>query len=217
MYSYLINSGGDGGLMCEFDINLILNANDNSSVEPINKSKFEYYCFFENSFCILDDCSMLLGINNEWRNSLIYEELDMKCFQNVIAEIEEFIYTIIYSELYDCLFVGDRDENLVQYCMSTFRVLKQYVNIDIGLIQCSDIYKDLAVFGGSDNCFILVNIRKREIVSKPKETAIRMIRSLKFCKVGNKLLLYVSGNGSKYSNNKSDIFEIVTKNEFNPN
>jgi hypothetical protein len=77
----------------------------------------------------------------------------------------------------------------------------------MSVVVTSDTYEDLVALGGSR--FMIINVRKRVIVSKPKKTSCTEIGSIKFCKVGKKLLLLVSGNANSiYYPYYTDIFEV---------
>ena len=115
-----------GGFINKFNLNSILNASNESSIYPIYKSRWEYYSYFGNSFCILENGNDIIGINNKNKNCLISEEMALKHLTNVIGELKDEINTIIYSDLFNCLLVGDNNDNLVQFCLSTLRVIKNY-------------------------------------------------------------------------------------------
>jgi hypothetical protein len=107
--------------------------------------------------------------------------------------------------------VGGLCGSLFQFCLSSLKVVKNYGKIGVGEIFSIDIHGDLAVIGGNNDSFVIVNIKKREVVTKPKITAFGWIYSLRFCQVKDKLLLIVGGKYPDYSQNKTDIFEIITE------
>ena len=180
-------------------------------VEPVNLSKFGYFANYENNYHIHDDT--FIGILKRRQNFLISEDLSRKLIKSAIGNHYRTIYTVIYSKLYNCLFFGCYEGNLTQFCLSTFKTLKNYKNIGIKMIRSSATYEDYVAIGGSNGCFIIINIKKRKIISGLKKTAIGYIYSLKFVKMKKKLLLLVTGQGPNYSNNNTDVFEIISKKE----
>ena len=94
-FNFLINSNGFGkGLIYEFNLDSILNAKCKASVSPVNKSRFNFYYKFKNSFCIIDDCSIIIGINTYRLKFLLYEEMDKKYFANIIGKYKKIMVAV---------------------------------------------------------------------------------------------------------------------------
>ena len=199
-----------GPISC-FDLEQILTANDNQTLNELHKSKGSYYNWLENNFLVLPDEKTLVGVKSDCY-TLQTEDITDNAGPVQIDNQGSSIYSLLFSETTNSLLVGYDNGVAIQYernSVGTWKVLENYGNLGIGTIRSCDHLGDLAIMGGSGSFKLrVINLKKRQLIGDTLETAIEYIRSLQFCKVSKaKTILVVSGRYPNYSTT-SDVFDV---------
>jgi hypothetical protein len=199
-----------------FSLKTIFSAADGEIIDFVNQSKTKFYAGYENSFMILPDEKTIIGIvcgNNQ--NVMAMEDIT-----NPGASVSIFgsggnqIYSILPSKDFKFLFVGDHNGNLHQYNLdkisNKWTHAKNHGNIGLSHITSSTSFENLAIFGGCNSHIRILDMAKKQIFIGPFKTALKYVYSLQACRVSrSKVLLTAVGYDPKYSNSKSDLFDIT--------
>ena len=152
--------------------------------------------------------------NNYLNSALIKENLNKNPIFPIRFGIhQDFVPTIIAIEKYNYILTGDMKGIVVQYLLDghTGKVIKNYGDIGIGQLYSSAKLGRLAVFGGNYSEIVFIDTLTKQILFERIKVAIKVIYSLEFCimdKKNNKVLLSISGCGSDYSDNKTDLLDV---------
>lgn len=125
------------------------------------------------------------------------------------------INSMVYSKESRVLLVGDNDSSVVQYDLkqgrSFGRILRVYKDLGLKSVVSSNCFRNVAVFGGINYKFGMVDISKRTQICDSVETSTKDINCLLFYRVKETTLLFVLGlKPYDYSNGRTDIFNLST-------
>lgn len=198
-------------------MNAIIKAKNKACLEPLFESAGYYHVKFENHFTILSDNNTIVGVDSEEQNLLMMEDITDEITHTCIGTHQEQIKTISINESRDRIIIGEHDGHATQYQMTDgyWSIEKEYGYIQVGKIMSSTIFGNLAVIGGNKNKIRLIDLKKKEFVEKPIETAIELVYSPHLCLDSRSVILTVGGLTPNYSKNKSDLFDVTNAYEEN--
>ena len=201
-----------------------MNTRNADPVKPDLVSKTEFYVNYENSFQVLPDQSTIIGVkfddHLEKHSVLLQEQLCRESSPSSIAEFgkhKDTINTVLVMQLYKFVFAGDEKGSIAQYIVfdtdKVPQLVKVYANPNIGRVCSSVCVYNLAIFGGSYGKLAFVAGDKQQITHQGVAVATKCARSLTAFQVNEsgknaKLLLAVSGDSPRYSDSKTDLFDI---------
>jgi hypothetical protein len=142
------------------------------------------------------------------------EEISLENSLSIFCEHKDHVKTILVSEKTDSIFIGDAIGVLIEYSISTGKVKKNYGNIQIGWIISSDILGKIAIFGGRESRYAVLDIEKKRIIERSRQLPFRRINALQLFSDGwNKKNTYAIISAKSEINNDdkrppSFIFQI---------
>ena len=203
-----------GGTISRFGLKSVSNATENGIVIPDLKSQIEFYVNYENSFAVFPDESTVAAIQLQNRRVVLQKNLSNSSAFHRVCEHKNFIFTVILNRQANALLVGDRFGRVAQYDLrrgrSMFKTVKDYGDLEIGLVSSGACFNHLAVLGGDNYRIRIIDVRNRRIIGAPIVTAIKYICSLKFGVIDDlRVVLCVTGIYPDYSDSKSDLFDLT--------
>jgi len=172
----------------------------------------------ENHFDALLDEQMLLGVDKSYM-SLIMEDMtgNGRTLTN-FADHNSTINTIKYIDQIGIIIAGDDDGKIIQYSYSSHpessvKFMKDYGDLGIGSICACETYQYLVICGGFNTYSLkVIDCTKMIIYNDEYTTAIQSIYSLLVFEASpTEILLSINGEGSDYSENKTDIIDITKR------
>jgi hypothetical protein len=126
-----------------------------------------------------------------------------------------YVTTLILNEKQDMFFALEGNNgfgNIVQYSVSSGRVIKNFKNMLLSEIYAGALLGNWLFFGGITNMIGVLNIRTQELFPNYLETAIEYMYSVDAVQSLNKkkAFLIVGGYYQDYSQTKTDLFDIST-------
>ena len=194
-----------------YSLGLVIETAPGSTVNYQYQSAQTYYLSFESNFLVLPDEKTLVAPFSS-NPKLLYSEDITQNNPTQIGTLTNYIYTVLYDEASKTLFAGDDNGYVIQYQKAensaSFSKSKDYGNLGIGSLYSSTLVNGLAIFGGSNNSIIAIDIKTKTIYGSVV-TAYKYIYSLTPCKVSkSRTLLSVCGGNPNYSDTSTDIFQI---------
>ena len=124
------------------------------------------------------------------------------------------ISSILVCEKLDTLLAVDSKSVLVQYDLSTCKVLRNYGNLKIRKVFSNVRIGHLVFFGGNHGQVRVLRLDTREVLGQPVQTSIGVIFSMNLCIVGERykersIVLVVSGLFPNYLGYETDIFDVT--------
>ena len=128
------------------------------------------------------------------------------------------VYAVAVNEPNNVLFAGGENfyrGQIVQYELSTGKVLKNYDQVGIGSIWSSTVIGNMWIFAGyKSSKFVVIDSVTKQVFHKPVTTAIDSIYYMTIGKVkhnrhDSKLLLFIVGDDPDFSESKTDVFDIT--------
>jgi hypothetical protein len=173
---------------------------------------------YENNFVILPDGKTIIGVEGEYKNNLICEDIT-KNDKSACGKIEDHgylnkIHTLFYDTIRKSLFVGNSEGRVIKYQQKesplSWEKTKDYGDLRIGEIYSSEQIGDVLVLGGSNSSIRAINFAEKALLPGRVTTAKESIYSLQACELpGEKVFLGVSGKGQYYLEEETDIYEVT--------
>ena len=189
-----------------------------ASVQPEAVTRFDYLCTIHSGFHILSDQAFVIGTSIKDKKTIIKEHISDRSAPIVTYSANSNqVLSFIVKESENYLLAGNynRDEgSVVQFDLSTGQIVKNYGRIGIEGVLSSVKFGNLSFFGGySSSKLIVIDSMRKRVVHAPVETAVLHIRSMNVFVTKNnlkekKVFLFIAGLGVKYSNRKTDVFDI---------
>ena len=124
--------------------------------------------------------------------------------------------TIFVDEDRDALVTGNENGHVIQYSLSTGRLIKKYTSIGIGYVVYFARINNILFFGGWNSHVRVLNINTREIFNDPFKTSVLYTLSMDLCVIPTpnktdkyKVLLTTSGQYCTYNDKQSDVLNVT--------
>jgi hypothetical protein len=177
----------------------------------------KFFCFTEKNFAILSDEETILGVYGKKKNNIILKENIKDRSKGVQAYIgnSHVINSILVHEDLDTFLAAECNNfkgKIIQYSLSSGKILKEYTNLNIGSIVASKKVNTLFFFGGSKGSFTVIDIKARKVLITPIITAVREIKSMEVFPINlkhKKIVLAVVGYFPDYSTHLTDLFDVT--------
>lgn len=189
--------------------------------EPVTEcaSQSAYESENDSDFFVLSDEATIIGICKSNCSIVLKQNITDPGQPTITYAAKKSNVTIIaVHEANNALFAGSTkyfEGQLVQFDLTSGQITKQYGDIGISSLKSCTVFNNLCFFGGYNSYkFTVVDLATRQIVHRPVTSATEMINSMTVCKFFNqeaeqKVLLFISGEDSDYSSNRSDVFDIT--------
>lgn len=179
------------------------------------KSKSIFLAEYENSFLVLPDETTVVGVDANNPSTLISEDITVND-PITFAYHDCNIYTVLYENITNTLFVGDENSDIVQYFISDqdneFKLLKEYKGLEIGRVTSSAQFGNFVAFGGTNDKLISIHLLGKFVLEDNIVVAYDNINSLCVCKIDSeKELLSVSGEDPSDFESFTNIFKTKTE------
>ena len=192
-----------------------MNHNQKTSIRPINTSSSKFGVQFENNFIVLDDAKHIIGVDGSDASKLILENVENEFtvkFGGSKSSLN-YITTLVYDKETGFLYTGDNHGHLHQYKVDTvsktYEKVKDFGHLGIGRITSSHRFLHFVFFGVYNSKIKVLNLSTGELLPGQIETSVKFIRSFQVCvKSQDKIYLTVSGSGTDYSDDKTDLFDV---------
>lgn len=188
-------------------------------VLPDATTRIQYRCANQDSFCVLQDESTVLGAGLDFENVIIKETIsDHSAPILMFTENPNQIHTIAVNENNKTLFAADQDNFdgcVVQYDLETARVIKRYGDIGIGTVLSQTSLGSFWFLGGYRmNKFAVINTASRDEVYLSTNTSFETIYSLSVCAVDDQpekrlVLLVLTGRNGLYYSDRTDVYDVT--------
>ena len=127
---------------------------------------------------------------------------------------EGTILTLLYDEVTESLFAGDKEGQIKQYKRSSsnypFNLVKDYGNVGFERVICSAQVGQFALFGGFNRTLVAIDIQERSLFKNIRRSLFYFNFSLQVChSLDNKVYLCLGGDDPKYSLNVSDFLDVT--------
>ena len=189
--------------------------NQEISVEPINTSSSKFGVQYENNFVVLDDGKHIIRVDAGDGRSLIIENI-------VNQKAEKFRYSdcsfnsitnLFYDKTTGFLYTGDYKGKLCKYKIDiickTYKRVRNYGYIGLDKLYSSHRFLNFLFFGGSNSKIRILDLSSDDLLPGILKTSIESIYSLQVClKSHDQIFLAVSGSGTNYSKNNTDLFDV---------
>ena len=189
--------------------------NQETTIQPYSISSSKFGVRFENQFVVLDDAEHVIGIDASVGTQLIFENILNGSRVNIRGRCSHnnLIKTLLYDRKTGFLYYGDNRSHLHKYkvdtASKTCQRIKGYGNLWIGRIHSSYQFLNFVFIAGSNSKIRVLDLTTDEFLSEYLETSIRFIYSLHvYSKSLNEIYLAVSGGGTDYSDDKTDLFDV---------
>ena len=189
-----------------------MKSNPSEKVKCTNQTKNQFYAYNENNFLVLPDNKTIVGVHNKIAKTLIMEDITTNK-ASTFGNYEDRIYTLLYDEVTQSLFAGYLTGHVKQYKRDTttnaFSLVKDYGNVDIGMMFSSAQVGRFALFGGRKRALVAIDIHERRLCNKIR-SAFGFALSLRVCQgVDQKVYLSVGGGLPEYSSSVSDFLDVT--------
>ena len=169
--------------------------------------------------CVLSDQAIIVGVNQDYSTTIIRENINDRSAPAVVYSANiDTIDTLVVDEPNNMLLAGSQNDykgQVVQYDLSTGRMVKNYGPIGIGSVQSSARLGNLCMFGGRDSSkFVVIDSATRQAVETPLTTKEWNIVSMTVCSVQKscsepKVFLIISGRNPRMFKINLDIVDIT--------
>ena len=191
-----------------------MQTNSEETVEIEHKSKQKFKAGFENNFLVLPDVKTVIGPDgSDWKR-LMMEDITTHQISHIGTQ-KGIIWNLLFHEKTKSLLVGDNNGHVIQYqkCenSNSFTKVKDYGDVGIGPVLSSAQIGDFVIFGGGNKYSLsVIRIPEQELIEGKIKTAFKNVDSLEICEVSDsKVLLSVCGRDPSFSQNLTDVFEIM--------
>lgn len=174
-------------------------------------SRSKFWVDFESQLAVLPDARALIGVHHKNKSSLMAQSITDDSSPTTIGTHRGEIRAVLLTSGSDSLLVGDKTGRVTHYELQRGSWVpgKVHVHVDVERIISGVLVGNLAVFGGSNRHFRLIDVNTRKCVGPRVETAVRRVFSVQLCSALGKHLVVVCGKFRDYSASKSDLFEVV--------
>jgi hypothetical protein len=161
---------------------------------------------------ILDNGYIFIGVSDDNKKQIIFEDITNKKPPEIIAQHEDYILSLLANEALNIFWAGDRKSNIFEYVLGPgngWKVQAKYSDLGIGQVWCLSLFGNLLFAGGNKFKVCVINTADKRVLPQRINTAIIYIESLQICQVSpSEIYLTVIGSGQYYSSKKSDLFDI---------
>lgn len=200
-------------------VETILTAAEGSTVKPDAVSRLEYDCGCDSHFQVLSDECTVVGVRLE-NNTVVTKENIANHSARVVnyTAASNEVFTLVVDESANLLLAGQYYKNqgrVVQYCLDTTKVVKDYSSLGIGAIVSSARLGNLCFFGGWESSSVAaVDTLEQKVLGHPVKTAMESIYSVAMCEtrtdtVRPKTVLSVAGLDIDYSTGRPDLLDVT--------
>lgn len=204
-----------------YSLGSVINTKPDSTLKTQYHTQNDFYVAFENNFLVLLDGKTVFAPDALDRRKLIMEDIISRNFKYT-GTSSGWIYTVLFDHLTQTLLVGDLKGHVVQYQKTTrfnlfgllrdsvsFSLVKDYGEIGVGWVCSSGLVGRLAVFGGSHNSLIAIDIQKQEICKGIVKSPFEQTLSFEVCHTLNsRVYLSVAGSVPSFSSGESDCLDV---------
>ena len=191
----------------------VFQVKNNSIIDFDYVSKIKYRWIFKNQLYIMQDQKTIIGVEYNYENDhsiLVLEDImnqDINSSFIKFGDHSKEITTILVDHEENYILSAGDDKKVVQYALNAnndcIKMVKDYGNLDIGLIKSSLRIGNIAIFGGNDQEVRVVFINKKQVWNKPIKLKSDIINSLEICRLnGSDSKIILALNGLNYTNPK---------------
>ena len=98
-----------------FDLDRIINAQNNATIKSEYKSNDQYFIQFENGFYVLSDDKTIIGVKGAEYKTLQTEDMSNNSSPTTIDNQGSYICTLLYNKKLKALLVGRDNGTVMQY------------------------------------------------------------------------------------------------------
>ena len=196
----------------------MIETDSHKTLSPEILSKYRYNVFKPCSFAICSDQETILGVLAQGNYNVVQKENitdpSVECVKYIGNSF--YVNTIILNEFENILLAGEENRGkgkVIEYFLNNGKISKDYGDLKIGKVLCSERKHNLCFFGGLNGNIRVIDTKKKEVILPPIETCIGDIYQLELCRtLDNEIMLTVGGRDMDHSDSlelKSDYFDIT--------
>ena len=170
-----------------------------------------FFSRYESAFAILSDCRTVVGI--EPNGLFLIKENIISKKTKIFANFHSTeICTVCVNEKLDIVLSTANDHRVVQYNLESGQLIYNYGIVNLGYVSACRIFGSIAVLGGWNHKFGLIDLKTRIVYSTGMKTSAYSVFSIQVLAVENqsKKIIILCGGFSDYNSGESDIFEFVS-------
>ena len=207
-----------------FHMDSIIDSDSSSNIEFFYNSKLEYFVPYHNSFTVLPEFNMIIGVNYTdskylqgeiSKNGQVYEKMialsnslptivDFNSRKNVIIVADFFGKVTTYWHMKKSTFWKKFDHGTQTGMFQNNKILDS----GNGQVFASCHFGSLVALAGN-GCVVIDLATDKCVENSSVQLAVKQVSSAQFCVVSDKILLALSGHNSEYSAGKTDLLDVT--------